>query len=174
MFGPNGVPQFMMPGFVPPFVPDFGGMPGQGGPGGPEMWNMGRGIPGLPPMGPGFPTPRIGFSEPGAGRGRGRGGGWQENGQNGHGGANGGKGRGHLQDFNQNGPHGSPALGGDMATTFKPAGAGTGTTPAPSVSGDNIREVNGRRNTSQDPQGRFDDDDIDMSQVPTGPRAARR
>ncbi|KAF9155412.1 E3 ubiquitin-protein ligase rbbp6 [Linnemannia schmuckeri] len=173
MFGPNGVPQFMMPGFVPPFMPEFGGMPGQGGP---EMWNMGRGIPGLPPMGPGFPTPRIGFGEPGTGRGRGRGGGWQESGQNGHGGPNAGRGRGHSQEFNQNGPHGSSALGGSSSAPFKPAGSGigAGATRATSVSGDNARESNGQRNTSQDPQGRFDDDDIDMSQVPTGPRAARR
>ncbi|KAF8945889.1 E3 ubiquitin-protein ligase rbbp6 [Haplosporangium gracile] len=173
MFGPNGVPQFMMPGFVPPFMPEFGGMLGQGGP---EMWNMGRGIPGLPPMGPGFPTPRIGFSEPGTGRGRGRGGGWQESGQNGHGGPNAGRGRGHSQEFNQNGPHGSSTSGGSSGAPIKPTGSGTGAgaTRATSVSGDNARESTGHRNTSQDPQGRFDDDDIDMSQVPTGPRAARR
>ncbi|KAG9071734.1 E3 ubiquitin-protein ligase rbbp6 [Linnemannia hyalina] len=176
MFGPNGVPQFMMPGFVPPFMPEFGGMPGQGGPSGPEMWNMGRGIPGLPPMGPGFPTPRIGFSEPRAGRGRGRGGGWQESGQNDHGGPIAGGGRGYPQEFNQNGPQGIPAPGGNSGAPFTPAGAGAGagTTRATSASGDNAREANGHRNASQDPPGRFDDDDIDMSQVPTGPRAARR
>ncbi|KAG0326178.1 E3 ubiquitin-protein ligase rbbp6 [Dissophora globulifera] len=84
-FGPNGVPPFMMPGFIPPFGPEFGGMPvpgGQVGGPGPEMWAMGRGMPGLPPMGPGFPTPRIGFTDgPAAGRGRGRGN-WQEQGNN--------------------------------------------------------------------------------------------
>lgn len=178
MFGPNGVPQFMMPGFVPPFMPEFGGMPGQGGPSGPEMWNMGRSIPGLPPMGPGFPTPRIGFSEPGAGRGRGRSGGWQESGQNGHVGPNAGRGRGYPQEFNQNGSHGIPASGGNSDAPFKPAGAGAGagagTTRATSASGDNAREANDHRNSSQDPQGRIDNDDIDMSQVPTGPRATRR
>ncbi|KAF9338543.1 E3 ubiquitin-protein ligase rbbp6 [Linnemannia elongata] len=178
MFGPNGVPQFMMPGFVPPFMPEFGGMPGQGGPSGPEMWNMGRSIPGLPPMGPGFPTPRIGFSEPGAGRGRGRSGGWQESGQNGHVGPNAGRGRGYPQEFNQNGSHGTPASGGNSDAPFKPAGAGAGagagTTRATSASGDNAREANDHRNSSQDPQGRIDNDDIDMSQVPTGPRATRR
>ncbi|KAK3848290.1 MAG: hypothetical protein J3R72DRAFT_470388 [Linnemannia gamsii] len=178
MFGPNGVPQFMMPGFVPPFIPEFGGMPGQGGPGGPggpEMWNMGRGIPGLPPMGPGFPTPRIGFSEPGAGRGRGRGGGWQENGHNGQGGVNGTRGRGHPQDFGQNnGPHGGPASGSNTSAPIKPTSTGVGATRGASVAGDSVKETNDRRNASQEAQGRFNDDDIDMSQVPTGPRAARR
>ncbi|KAF9907208.1 E3 ubiquitin-protein ligase rbbp6 [Linnemannia zychae] len=178
MFGPNGVPQFMIPGFVPPFIPEFGGMPGQGGPsgpGGPEMWSMGRGIPGLPPMGPGFPTPRIGFSEPGAGRGRGRGAGWQENGHNGQGGANGPRGRGHPQDFGlNNGSHGSSSSGSNSEAPLKPIGPGHGATRGASVTGDNVRVTNDRRNASQEAQGRFDDDDIDMSQVPTGPRAARR
>ncbi|KAG0280112.1 E3 ubiquitin-protein ligase rbbp6 [Linnemannia exigua] len=178
MFGPNGMPQFMMPGFVPPFMPEFGGMPGQGGPsgpGGPEMWNMGRGIPGLPPMGPGFPTPRIGFSEPGTGRGRGRGGGWQENGHNGQSGAHGARGRGHPQDFGHiNGPHGGLASGSNASTPLKPTGTGVSATRGTSVASDTIRETNDRRNASQEAQGRFNDDDIDMSQVPTGPRAARR
>ncbi|KAF9930907.1 E3 ubiquitin-protein ligase rbbp6 [Linnemannia zychae] len=174
MFGPNGVPQFMMPGFVPPFMPEFGGMPGQGGPGGPggpEMWNMGRGIPGLPPMGPGYPTPRIGFSEPGAGRGRGRGGGWQENNQSGQGGTTGSRGRGNPQSFSQNGPQGGSTAGSNVNSSTS-TGAAANATRGSSIGRDNNRDTNDNRNNSQNSQGRFDDD-IDMSQVPTGPRGAR-
>ncbi|KAF9431150.1 E3 ubiquitin-protein ligase rbbp6 [Podila epigama] len=80
-FGANGMPPFMMPpGFVPPFGPNGGAHHNQ--------WDMGmgRGMANLPPMGPGFPPPRIGFNDDrntgpgnqfGAGRGRGRGSTWQ-------------------------------------------------------------------------------------------------
>ncbi|KAF9194696.1 E3 ubiquitin-protein ligase rbbp6 [Haplosporangium sp. Z 767] len=181
--GSNGMPNFMMPGFMPPFGPEFGGMPGMGGPGmggpgmggpvgpgGPEMWGMGRGMPGLPPMGPGYPTPRIGFGDgTGAGRGRGRGrGGWQEQGNN----AN-MRGRGQPQDFNQ-----------DQSQRMNQQPGGTdfdhaAKDPArPTGSNDIVLDDTtgaDRRRSASNGHGRYDDvdDDIDMSKVPTGPRGAR-
>ncbi|KAG0365662.1 E3 ubiquitin-protein ligase rbbp6 [Gamsiella multidivaricata] len=178
-FGPNGVSPFMMPGFMPPFGPEFGGMPGPGvpggpggpgvpsGPGGPEMWGMGRGIPGLPPMGPGFPTPRIGFSDsPGAGRGRGRGG-WQDHANN----AN-NRGPGQQQQTLNQGPNrpGSRPEGGSNVAS----GSGDGPVQrSASVEGTKDITTPSHRNSVSSGNGRFDDD-IDMSLVPTGPRASRR
>ncbi|GJJ77440.1 hypothetical protein EMPS_09799 [Entomortierella parvispora] len=147
--GPNGVPPYMMqPGFIPP----YGGMPGAPM-GGPEMWGMGQGLPGLPPMGPGFPTPRIGFGDNSAGRGRGRGrGNWNDNHPSQPPMAPGGRGRGYS----------SPAPSGPSQ------GSGLDEPPTkPAALGDSDR-----KNASG--QNRFDDRDDDMSEVPKGPRGARR
>ncbi|CAO3574041.1 unnamed protein product [Mortierella alpina] len=170
--GPNSVPPFMMPGFMPPFGSEIGGMQGARGPGGPDMWGMGRGLPGLPPMGPGHPTPRIGFSDgvaPGAGAGAGRGrsrGGWQDNGNSGN---VSGPGQMHsIEQSSQEALHAANQAGdgvnhmGDQQVSGTTGDvAYTGSPPA-------------RARTAS--RGRFedDDDDIDMSQVPTGPRASRR
>ncbi|KAF9579729.1 E3 ubiquitin-protein ligase rbbp6, partial [Lunasporangiospora selenospora] len=194
----QGLPSLMMPGFMPPYAPEFG-MPGLGAPGamgpgamgpgamgpgamgpgamGPDMWGMGRGIPGLPPMGPGFPTPRIGFGDrngnagpgPGSnfdgGANRGRGRGWQGN-----------SGRGRGQDLHQDNRENRPneafnsTQGGPLALeTAK---------PSPPVNESN-RHYHDQDDESVQSRGRSVepnryDDDLDMSQVPTGPRSETR
>ncbi len=166
--GPNSVPPFMMPGFIPPFGPEMGGIPGGRGPGGPDMWGIGRGLPGLPPMGPGHPTPRIGFSDgagPGAGRGRGRGG-WQDSGNSGN-----IRGPGQMHNIDLSSQE-APLLSGqvgDSATRMSDSHV-SGTTGDAAYTGSSpVRARTASRGRFED-----DDDDIDMSQVPTGPRASRR
>ncbi|KAF9337993.1 E3 ubiquitin-protein ligase rbbp6 [Podila minutissima] len=155
-FGPNGVSPFMMTqGFLPPFGPAAGAQ---------NHWGLGRGMPNLPPMGPGFPPPRIGFSDdrnstqgPGFGAGRGRGRGpWQ----------------GNNAPFMERGQ--------DVDNSVLSAdGRGGGH----DANGRNFQEDGHSRkeDTSRSPRspprgprgappGRYDDDDIDMSQVPKGPR----
>ncbi|KAF9961459.1 E3 ubiquitin-protein ligase rbbp6 [Mortierella alpina] len=167
--GPNSVPPFMMPGFMPPFGPEMGGIQGPRGPGAPDMWGMGRGLPGLPPMGPGHPTPRIGFSDvagPGAGRGRGRGG-WQDNGNSGN-----ARGPGQMHSIERSSQE-APSISNQAGDS------------APRTGDSHVSRVGDPTYTGSSPvqaraasrgNGRFDDDDddIDMSQVPTGPRASRR
>ena len=158
--GPNGMPPpyMMQPGFMPPF--GGGGLPGASM-GGPEMWGMGQTLPGLPPMGPGFPTPRIGFgdSSGGAGRGRGR-----------------GRGNSWQQDNNSN-P--SPTSPGGRGRGFVAPAAVTSPLPSqgsrpeePVVKTSSTNETTERKYSSS--QDRFDDPFDDMSQVPRGPRGARR
>ncbi|KAI1321798.1 E3 ubiquitin-protein ligase rbbp6 [Mortierella claussenii] len=193
----GGVPPFMMPGFMPPFG-EFGGMSGPGsmpGPGGAEMWGMGRGMPQLPPMGPGLPPPRIGFNDSpnvGAGRGRGRGN-WQDQGNN-NSSTNGPRGPGQQQQQQQ--PSQPPNQGRNQSPLR--AGSSVPSGPARPEASLNARfegegSPAGRRSTSVEvsqarrsdtptnhrssvssANGRFGDDDIDMSKVPTGPRASRR
>ncbi|KAG0348622.1 E3 ubiquitin-protein ligase rbbp6 [Podila humilis] len=161
LFGANGgMAPFMMPGFIPPFGPTAGV---------PTPWGMGRGMPNLPPMGPGFPTPRIGFNDdrngahgpgPNAGRGRGRGG-WQGNQASGRGAS--------LE-------RGPSAVNSTFNATSSNYDEG-----AKGPTDENVKEnVAFRRRSSSPPRtsrasfssgptGRYDDD-IDMSQVPTGPR----
>ncbi|KAF9934194.1 E3 ubiquitin-protein ligase rbbp6 [Mortierella alpina] len=162
--GPNSVPPFMMPGFMPQFGPEMGGIQGARGPGGPDLWGIGRGLPGLPPMGPGHPTPRIGFSDgtgPGAGRGRGRGG-WQDNG-------NSGNIRGPVQMHSiDRSSQEAPQVANQAGDSADSHVSGT--------TGDVTYTGSSPGRTRMASRGRFedDDDDIDMSQVPTGPRASRR
>ncbi|KAF9394982.1 E3 ubiquitin-protein ligase rbbp6 [Podila verticillata] len=154
-FGPNGVPPFVMnPGF--PFGPVTGTQ---------NPWSLGRGMPNLPPMGPGFPPPRIGFSDdrnsaqgPGFGAGRGRGrGAWQginaplmERGQDADSSVLNGRGGGH--DGNSRSfPEDDHSRNEDSPKSPRSPPRGPRVLPAGSSS-------------------RYDDDDIDMSQVPKGPR----
>ncbi|KAF9962364.1 E3 ubiquitin-protein ligase rbbp6 [Mortierella alpina] len=168
--GSNSVPPFMMPGFMPPFGPEIGGMQGVRGPGGSDMWGMGRGLPGLPPMGPGHPTPRIGFSDgvaPGAGAGRGRSrGGWQDSGNSGN-----VSGPGLMHSIDRSSQD-APQVANQAGDNVKHMGDSqvSGTT------GDVAYNSSSPARARTSSRGRFedDDDDIDMSQVPTGPRASRR
>ncbi|KAG0201862.1 hypothetical protein BGX28_005434 [Mortierella sp. GBA30] len=163
--GTNGTPPFMMPGFIPPFGPEIGAMQGPRGTGGPDIWGMGRGLPALPPMGPGYPTPRIGFGDP-AVRGRGRGG-WQEDVVDGS--MKGGQPQSIAQD-------GSSAMNQKGSGSIR-ANNNRDPQHAPGAD-DAVRGGASPTHTNQLSRstGRFadDDDDIDMSQVPTGPRASRR